>query len=222
MHDTHLGSHAPPRVNQLPMAADPHDFIHIKEVTEGAGRYEVVEEGANNFKIDTPKEFQKYFGKKQAWMYIGYDHTVDLQDDEFLNSLGREEKKKFDEEMKKIWAAPRLQHEEDMWYMILEGQTPAGTSLVKLYQDKQVFKRDRDAGLNLDANPPRWSQKACYFEDLAAAKNYIQMARDEEGAHFVWPQDIPVIWKKGPISHNDIENFPGWATGLAEESEEEA
>ena len=214
MHDTHLGSHAPPRVNQLPMVHEPHDFIHRKEVMEGC-QYEVVEEGANDFKINASKEFQKYYGKKQAYMYVGYDHTVDLQDDEFLNSL--EEKNKFDEEMKKKWTARTMPHKEDTWYMIMEGQTPRGQSLVKLYQDQQVFKRNRDAPLT--ASPPGWSRKACYFENLEAAKQYIQMARDEEGIHFDWPQQIPVIWKKGPISNNDIENLPLWAEGCLEDEE---
>ena len=208
MHDTHLGSHAPPRVNQLPMVNDPIDFIHSKEVMEGC-RYEVVEEGANNFKINASKEFQKYCGKKSAFMYKGYDHTVDLQDDEFLNSLTREEKNKFDEEMKKDWTARTMHHKEDTWYMIMEGQTPTGQSMVSLYQDRQVFERNRDARFN--STPQQWSWKACYFENLEAAKQYIQMSRDEEGIHFDWPGAIPVIWKKGPISHNDISNCPLWA-----------
>ena len=147
MHDTHLGSHAPPRVNQLPMVNDPIDFIHSKEVMEGC-RYEVVEGGANNFKINASKEFQKYCGKKSAFMYKGYDHTVDLQDDEFLNSLTREEKNKFDEEMKKDWTARTMHHKEDTWYMIMEGRTPTGQSMVSLYQDRQVFERNRDARFN--------------------------------------------------------------------------
>ena len=43
-------------------------------------------------------------------MYIGYDHTVDLQDDEFLNSLGKEEKKEFDESQQKEWDKLPLFH----------------------------------------------------------------------------------------------------------------
>ena len=142
-------------------------------------------------------------------MYKGYDHTVDLQDDEFLNSLTREEKNKFDEEMKKDWTARTMHHKEDTWYMIMEGRTPTGQSMVSLYQDRQVFERNRDARFN--STPQQWSWKACYFENLEAAKQYIQMSRDEEGIHFNWPGAIPVIWKKGPISHNDISNCPLWA-----------
>ena len=118
MHDTHLGSHAPPRVNQLPTASEPHDFLHMKEVGDGTILVE-SEEGADNFKIDSSTDFQKYFGKKQAFEYIGYDHNKDLKNDEFLNSLGKEEKKQFDEEMKKIWAKNEpLLHKEDQWYML--------------------------------------------------------------------------------------------------------
>ncbi len=210
MHDTHLGSHAPPRVNQLPMATEPHDFLHIKEVGDGE-TLAVSEEGVDNLKINTSTEFQKYFGKKQAWMYIGYDHAVDLKNDDFLNSLGIEEKKEFDEEMKKIWRknAP-LQHKEDVWFMILEGRNRNGQKKVALYQDEQVFKKAREE--YFDPNDPNcgWSSKACWFDDLASAKNYIQMARDEEGVHWDWPNEIPVIWKKGPLTQSDIENFPGF------------
>ena len=28
------------------------------------------------------------------------------------------------------------------------------------------------------------------------------MARDEEGVHFRWPQEIPVQWKTGPLFQN--------------------
>jgi hypothetical protein len=28
--------------------------------------------------------------------------------------------------------------------------------------------------------------------------------------HWDWPTEIPVIWKKGPLTQSDIGNFPGW------------
>ena len=49
------------------MATEPHDFLHIKEVGDGKTLV-VSEEGADNLKINTSTEFQKYFGKKQAYM----------------------------------------------------------------------------------------------------------------------------------------------------------
>ena len=245
MHDTHLGPHAPPHINQLPMVKEPHDFLHSKDVMGwlwkgwkddsdfphkkmmevGDGKMNektcllvqqedllvVAEEGADNLKITT--KFQKYFGKNQAYMglpyknqypYMNYNHQVDLKKDEFLNSLGKEEKKEFDEEMKKIWATKkdvRLQ-KEDAWYMILEGENG---KKVALYQDEAVFEQARDAPL-----PKGWSWKGCRFEDLASAKSYIQMARDEEGDYWQWPKEIPVIWKKGPLTQNDIAILPGW------------
>ena len=209
------GSHGPPRVNQLPMATQPHDFLHIKEVGDGKTLV-VSEEGADNLKINTSTEFQKYFGKKQAYMYIGYDHKVDLKNDESLNSLGKEEKKEFDEEMKNIWAKNKLlQHKEDVWYMILEGKNQNGEKKVGLYQDEEVFKKARDADFIAGAG---WSSKGCWFEDLASAKSYIQMTRDEEGVHWDWPKQIPVIWKKGPLTQNDIENFPGFRSSEEEEN----
>ena len=33
------------------------------------------------------------------------------------------------------------------------------------------------------------------------------MARDEEGVQFGWPQEIPVWWKTGPFTQNEIEDF---------------
>ena len=213
MHDTHLGSHAPPRVNQLPMATQPHDFLHIKEVGDGKTLV-VSEEGADNLKISTSTEFQKYFGKKQAWMYVGYDHKKDLKNDEFLNSLGREKKKEFDEEIKKIWAKnAHLRHKEDFWYMILEGRNRHGKKMVGLYQDYDVFENIRDEDFHAGID---WSLKGCKFDNLASAKNYIQMARDEEGVHWDWPGSIPVIWKNGPLTKSDIENFPDFQSSEEE------
>jgi hypothetical protein len=197
------------------MVTEPHDFLHFKEV--GEKTLKKAEEGVDNVKINTSTEFQKYFWKQQPVMYIGYDHKVGLKNDEFLNSLGKEEKKGFDEEVKKIWREKAsLMHPEDLiyWYMILEG-TRNGEKQVKLYQDQDVFEKVRDEG-----HPPAWSLKACYFEDLDTAKNYIQMARDEEGVHWDWPKEIPVIWKKGPLTKIDLENLPGFQSSEEEETEE--
>ena len=214
MHNTHLGSHAPSHFNKLPMASDPHNFLHIKEVD---GReLQLPEEGANNLNLRSPAKFQKYFGKKQAFMYKGYKHAVDITDP-FLNSLSKEEKARFDSEMKKIWKQKQsdsLQHPEDVWYLILEGKRHSnGESKVMLYQDEQVFRQARDENYKTTANGTvlDWSNKACWFNDLESAKNYMQMARDEEGHHWNWPETIPVIWKNGPITRNDIAHFEGWA-----------
>ena len=91
---------------------------------------------------------------------------------------------------------------------------------VGLYQDEQVFKKARDEDLDRDeefwANNG-WSWKGCWFDDLASAKNYIQMTRDEGGVHWDWPKEIPVIWKKGPLTQSDIENFPGYQSMLQHE-----
>ena len=236
MHDTHLGSHAPSHVNQLPMVTDPKNFHHIKLLSiinlndlPGDGSVSkmnylmVPEEGEDNLKRCYTTDFQKYFGKMgEPYMFKGYNHKVDMKNDPFLNSLGKEVKNKYHEEMTKIWAkkaALKHNHREDMWYMILEA---GGVKKARfgLYQDKIVFEEVRDRDLDI----PRgiWSLKGCYFDDLEAAKNFIQMARDEEGVHFDWPQEIPVYWKNGPVSKNDIETFPGFEGFLAtEEGEEE-
>ena len=190
------------------MATEAHNFLHVKEASDGQ-KLEVTEEGADNWNIRTSTKFQKYAGKKEPFRYIGYNHLVDMKNDEFLNSLGKEEKKEFDVQFKKIWCA-KAKHKEDQWYMIQEGQQG---KKVALYQDYWVFKAVRDAPL-----PVNWSWKGCWFADLASAKNYIQMARDEEGVCYQWPHEIPVIWKKGPLTKNDITNFPGWVV-VGEEAE---
>jgi len=194
-----------PHVNQLPMATKPHDFINMKE--DDDGKMFLVREEGEAWNIDT-SVFQKYFGKKQPYWYIGYNHQVDLKKDAFLNNLGKAEKRVFDEEMKKIWAQ-KMHHKEDVWYMVLEGTDLAGQSKVKLYQDEEVFKAARDAEFLVDQEQ-YWSSKACWFEDLASAKNYVQMTRDEEGVHWNWPTSIPVVWRKGLLTPVDLEEFPGW------------
>ena len=111
-----------PRVIQLPMATVPIDFLHIKEISHQAGgKLQVPEEGANNLEVLKSTRCQKYIGKKHPYMYRGYNHNVDLVNDAFLNSLSKEERKKFDEEKVKKWRS-REKHVEDRWYMILEGK----------------------------------------------------------------------------------------------------
>ena len=97
--------------------------------------------------------------------------------------------------------------------MILEGRNRYGKKMVGLYQDRDVFEKVRDEDFIPDVT---WSLKGCWFEDFASAKNYIQMARDEEGVHWDWPKEIPVIWKKGPLTQSDIENFPGFLSSEEE------
>jgi len=185
----------------------------MKEVVDGKTLV-APEEGEDNMNKNTSVKFQKYFGKKQPHFYIGYDHQVDLKNDEFLNSLTKKEKEVFDEEMKKIWKE-KMHHKEDVWYMVLEGKKQTGESKVKIYQDGEVFLAARDEEFLVDPTK-YWSSKGCWFEDLASAKNYVQMAREEEGLHFDWPKQIPVVWKKGQLTKNDVEDFPGWVR-LAEE-----
>jgi hypothetical protein len=216
MHGTHLGFHAPPRVNQLPMVTDPIDFHHVKEVSvgkdsEGEEKYECYqkfEEGANNLNAEHSVKFQKWFAKKQPEFYIGFDHKKNMKNDPFLDGLTKEEKKYFQSEMAKIWKKNRAKYhqKDDMWYMIVEGQRPHGTSAVGLFQEEAVFKAVRDEEFNRTGGR-EWSLKGCWFHDLEDAKNYIQMARDEEGVAYAWPETIRVLWKKGPLTKSDEETW---------------
>ena len=179
-------------------------------------------------------KFQKYFWKKQPYTPWSYDHRVDLPNDPFLDSLTNKEKEKFDKDMRKIWMekmtkrSPTKKEKEGVWYMVLEGTNrigvegtnvaigPEGLALkVALYQDCKVFENARDMEYSLEElgrtnYQQGWSNKGCWFDNLEAAKNFIQMARSEEGVHWNWPRDIPVIWKRGPITQQDIENFAGF------------
>ena len=166
--------------------------------------------------------FMKYFGKKQAFFYKGYNHALDIKYDRFLDSLTQKEKKEFKDRMDKIWEEDALlQHDhEDTWYLILEGKDEQGLSKVALYQDEDIFKKARDATY-VPTAPNCWSSKACWFHDLTAAKNYIQMCRDEEGIHWDWPEEIPVIYKKGPLTMHDAGNYPNWTgRGFSDQVEE--
>ena len=181
------------------MVNDPHNFKHMKDIGNGK-IIEVFEEGSDDIKLNETKDFQKYFAKEQPYFYIGYDHGVDMKTDVWKESLGVAEKKAFDEKRNTIWEEKKkFIHQEDMWYMIMEKK-------VSLHQDKEVFKALRD-----EIHPEHWSYKACYFDDLEAAKKYVQFARDEEGCHFNWPQTIPVYWKKGPLTRHDIEVLPAFS-----------
>ena len=35
------------------------------------------------------------------------------------------------------------------------------------------------------------------------------MARKEEGVHWEWSEEIPVIWKKGPMTEKDVARLGG-------------
>ena len=155
------------------------------------------EEGVDDFSSKTMQlEFQKFFAKKQAYMYSYYNSVLDLPNDPFLASLSAECKKKFHEEMMKIWKenGAKYTKKNDAWYMILEGETTRGESQVKLIQDYELFKQTRDAAYLKGTG---YSRKGCWFHDLQDAQTYIQMSRDEEGVHWRWPKEIPVCWKKG-------------------------
>jgi len=194
------------------MAEELHDFRHIKHVGQG-NTVTVLEKGVNPlvagknpsgryFRVPVnllyPGKFQKYFWKMQLYPNRGYDHRVDLPNDPFLDSLTNEEKEKFDKDTNKIWME-KTYHEEDPWYMVLEGTNrmgvegtntaigPNGLALkIALYQDKETFENARDEEYSLEElqrtnYQQGWSNKGGWFDNLEAAKNYIQMARDEEG-----------------------------------------
>ena len=205
----------PPCFIQLPMVTQPKDFRHIKKVATESGvgvtTFRALEKG--DTVGSNTNEFQKYCGKKLCIPIKKYDGTesydpqVDLKNDEFLSSLGKE-KKKFDVKMKKDWEKkvvnrPRM---DQAWYMIVQD---GGKEKVGLYQDYAVFESIHNADYivksihNADYIA-KMSLKGVRFTDLEAAKTYIQMARDEEGVHWGWPQEIPVLWKTVVCTVEDV------------------
>ena len=192
----------PPCFILLPTATPEKDFLHLKDVVAEDGAVKTLRGVEKGVGLNA-NEFQKYCGKKHCLPIKKYDGTesydlqVDLNNDEFLSSLGKEKKKKFDIKMKTDWEK-RVKMKKDRWYMIVQD---GGKNKVGLYQDYAVFKSIR----KVDGS--NWELKGVWFPDLAAAQNYIQVARDEEGVHWSWPQEIPVWWKTGPFTQNEIEDF---------------
>ena len=104
MHNTHLGSHAPPRFNQLLMAMPEKDFLHSKKVVAKNGMVKMLQVQEKGFGRGAyTHEFQKYCGKKGAQPYEPYRKMfplVDLKKDKFLSSLGPVKVKSFE----KAWS----------------------------------------------------------------------------------------------------------------------
>lgn len=185
MHNTHLGSHAPPRFNQLLMAMPEKDFLHSKKVVAKNGMVKMLQVQEKGFGRGAyTHEFQKYCGKKGAQPYEPYRKMfplVDLKKDKFLSSLGPVKVKSFEKAWsEKAWSRAwsrglnssvwipdeeLIQNriggkncEEDFCYMIFQDN---GNKKVGLYQDYEsdVFKSIHNEGL-----------KGVWFKDLAAAK----------------------------------------------------
>ncbi len=102
----------------------------------------------------------------------------------------------------------------------MEGNNPEGESEVKIYQDKEIFEAKREETYDPESTcgpNPKWSRKGAWFHSLNGCKNFVQMSRDEEGIHFRWPRQIPVIWKKGPMTEDCRQT---WGDVMTEEERE--
>ena len=55
-------------------------------------------------------------------------------------------------------------------------------------------------------NSLTWKFKSPNGSPKHSMEVWIMNMEDEEGFHWDWPKEIPVIWKKGPLT----ENFPGF------------
>ena len=181
------------------MVTQPHRFKHEKTDEDGQ-TWVMPEDGVDEVNVTTKR---KYFVKNSPWNYVGYDHKMDFEDP-FLNGITKGMKKKYDDERCEIEQRMKtFRHTEDMWYMIVQGKKN-GKTQVGLYQDKEEFEAKREEPfVVIDGVVQEWSFKGACFDNLQDAKEYVQMARDEEGQEWMWPSTIPVNWKKGKFTAAD-------------------
>ena len=194
------------------MVTQPHRFQHEK-TDENGQKWIMPEEGADDVNVTTKK---KYIVKNSQWNYAGYDHKMDFEDP-FLNGITKGMKKKYDEERWELEQRMKtFRHKEDTWYMIVQGKKN-GKTQVAMYQDKEEFEAKRDEPFKVILGVQHWSYKGVSFDNLQDAKEYVQMARDEEGQEYNWPSTIIVNWKKGKFTATDNDQ---WAKNVEEEPSE--
>ena len=157
--------------------------------------------------------YQKYSAKRLPFWFIGYDHNKDMRVDAFLQEVeedGPALRQKFDADFTKEWNQ-RGSARGEVWHMIVEGQFTAeegGGNAVALFQVQEEMEKVRDECYSpLAAINGKWSRKGGYCYGLEDAKKYLQMARDEEGDFFHWPETIPVFWEQGTFEGEEDE---GW------------
>ena len=158
--------------------SDPIEWDHHTE--EGA----YLEEGHNNMTLaGGPPKQQKFMGKKTFKKdYAYFDYSTDMGADEFMASVSREEKDRWYPDLKKELKKAR-ECGGEKWYFVFSGP---GCGLYKNYKP---FIEARDADMP-NGGP---SLKGTCFNSLEEAKAWIQASRDEEGAHWGWPETMP-IW----------------------------
>ena len=139
---------------------------------------------------------QKYVAKQWPNFNRNYDKKVDFRNDPFLSQVEASgNKQKFEVQKFKAWKEsnkdPAL-----AWHFVMEGtftKEEGGGSCVSLWQEEAPYKKIRVA----THTERTYSRKGAYFMSLEYAKKYLQMARDEEGVHWAWPEEVPIFWEPG-------------------------
>jgi hypothetical protein len=167
------------------MVTQPIDFIHVvyrgskyrhDKYTQRweAGQDPVWEGGLEGFK------FEKFKAKKSPTYSAYYDWHLDMKNDDFLKSLTRKEKEDYNKRMKEHYEVNATA--EGPWYFIVHG------GKCGLYQEWSRFRRVPDESYEGGA--------VAAFHCLKDAKNFLQYCREEEGAHWQWPDLMPIHWRR--------------------------
>ena len=128
--------------------------------------------------------------KKQKWMmkrtskkeFSYFDWNTEMPADAFMEEVSREEKDRWYPALQK----QRKKSEEcidDTWYFVYSGNRCG------LWKNYEEFLKARDGDWKRGQG---MSKKAATFFSLEDAKKWIQASRDEEGAHWNWPNPMPV------------------------------
>ena len=63
-----------------------------------------------------------------------------------------------------------------------------------LYLDYDQFCEVRDKPFTNGTDG--YSGKGAQFKSVHSANRYCQAVRDEEGAHWQWPAELPIFWNR--------------------------
>ena len=176
----------------------PIDFKHYKEDNNGQ-LYMKKEKGKNNMTLKMSPIQQKFIGKQSPVIFNYYDHSKDMKNDPFRSALSAKELKKLEAMVLTNWENNVSSYDgNNSWFFVMEGEDVDGNSAVSLWQDREEFEKKRDEFYDKDTKTG-YSHKAAMFYSLEDAQLYIQMARDEEGTHYDWGEEVEVYWQKGPF-----------------------
>ena len=137
-----------------------------------------------------------------------------MKKDTFLDNLTDEEKAVYQKRLEEHYVVRTEEIEYHVrcmkWYFIVHG------GRCGLYQEVGRYRQLRD---ELHLHGATWpsgalhgfmvegakvfSWKGAAFHSLKDAKDFVQYCRDEEGAHWQWPAEMPIYWKPLGEEHED-------------------